>query len=94
MVIFEEVVYRAYLIERSVQLTGSMWPGAIMGLVLFVGMHLGGWNLAHVVGAVLPLGAILTGLYMWRRNLLFVVIVHLLIGLPLILIALGLLLQL
>ena len=47
-----------------------------------------------MVGAVLPLGAILTGLYMWRRNLLFVVIVHLLIGLPLILIALGLLLQL
>ncbi len=93
-VIMEEVVYRAYLIERSVQLTGRRWPGAILGLALFVVIHLGGWNLAHVVGAVLPLGAMLTGLYLWRRNLLFVVIAHLLLDLPIVLIALGLLPQL
>ena len=90
-VIMEEVVYRAYLIERSVQLTGRRWPGAILGLALFVVIHLGGWNLAHVVGYVLPLGAAFTGLYLWRRNLLFVVIAHLLLDLPIVLIALGLL---
>lgn len=92
-VIMEEVVYRAYLIERSAQLTGSVWPGALVGLALFAGMHLGGWNLAQVVGDVLPFGALLTALYLWRRNLLFVVIVHLLLDLPLILIPLGLLPQ-
>ena len=53
--------------------------------------HLHGWNLGHVLGVVLPLGAVMTGFYLWRRNLLFLVITHFLIDLPIILITLGVL---
>ena len=93
-VVIEEVLFRAYPIERLARLTGTPWPGAMLSLAAFVMFHLGGWNLGHVVGVVLPLGAIMTGLYIWRRNLLVVVIAHVLIDLPLILIALGVLPQL
>ena len=90
----EEVLFRAYPIERLARLTGSVWPGALLSLAAFVAIHLAGWNLSHVLGVVLPLGAIMTGLYVWRRNLLFVVIIHILIDLPLFLVALGVLPQL
>ncbi len=91
--VIEEVLFRAYPIERLKRLTGTPWPGALISLAAFVAFHLQGWNLGHVVGVVLPLGAIMTGLYIWRRNLLFVVITHALIDLPLFLIALGVLPQ-
>ena len=91
-VVVEEVLFRAYPIERLARLTGTPWPGALIGLAAFVAFHLS-WNLGHVVGVVLPIRAIMTGLYVWRRNLLFVVITHLLIDLPVILIALGVLPQ-
>jgi membrane protease YdiL (CAAX protease family) len=87
----EEVLFRAYPLERSARLTGSMWPGAILSLAAFVAFHLQGWNIAHVLGAVLPLGAILTALYAWRRNLLFNIVVHFVIDLPIVLIAAGIL---
>jgi hypothetical protein len=46
----------------------------------------GTWG--HVVGVVLPLGAVITGLYLWRRNVV-VIIAHFLLDLPLVLVALG-----
>jgi uncharacterized protein len=87
----EELLFRAYPIERLTRLTGSRWPGALLSLAAFVAFHLQGWNLGHVVGVVLPLGAVLTGLYLWRRNLLFMIITHLVLDLPIVLIALGVL---
>jgi hypothetical protein len=36
-------------------------------------------------------GAVLTGLYLWRRNVVFVIITHFLLDLPLVLVALGVL---
>ena len=39
---------------------------------------------------VLPLGAVMTGLYLWRRNVVFVMITHFLLDLPIVLVALGL----
>jgi uncharacterized protein len=61
----------------------------LITLAVFVLLHLGGWNLSHVFGVVLPLGAILTGLYLWRRNLPFVMLTHFLIDFPLFLLAAG-----
>jgi uncharacterized protein len=88
----EEVLFRAYLLERLTSLTGNMWLAAILSLTFFVMFHTRGiWSTAHVLGAVLPLGAILTALYAWRRNLPFVILVHFLIDLPLVLIAAGIL---
>jgi uncharacterized protein len=42
-----------------------------------------------VVGVVLPLGAVMTGLYLWRRNVVFMIITHFMLDLPIVLIALG-----
>jgi len=80
----EEILFRAYPLERLIALTRTPWLSAIISLVLFVLAHLQSWNLAHIVGVVLPLGAALTALYLWRRNLLFVILVHTLIDLPLV----------
>jgi CAAX protease family protein len=89
--VIEELLFRAYVIERLARLTGSPWPGALLSLIAFVAFHLQGWNLGHVVGVVLPLGAVMTGLYLWRRNLLFMIMTHFVLDLPIVLIALGVL---
>lgn len=83
----EEVLFRAYPIERLSWLTGSPWPGAILGLIGFVLIHAGSWNPAHVLAVVLPLGLLLTLIYIWRRNLLIVIIAHFLADAPLIVMA-------
>lgn len=87
--ITEEILFRGYAIERLIELTRRPWISALISLGVFVLTHLAGWNLAHVVGVVLPLGTILTALYMWRRNLVFVIIAHIMVDLPLVFIALG-----
>ena len=89
----EEVLYRAYVIQQLRELTGSAWVGATVSLFVFVAQHLATWNISHVLGVVLPLGLALTGLYLWRRNLAFVILIHLVIDLPLFLIAAGIMPQ-
>ncbi len=87
----EEILFRAYPLERVAELTGSLWLGVVLSLGAFVAFHVQGWTVAHVVGGVLPGGAIMTTLYVWRRNLLFNILVHFVIDLPLVLIAAGML---
>jgi uncharacterized protein len=89
----EELLFRAYPIERLARLTGARWPGAPLSLAAFVAFHLEGWQLGHVLGVVLTLGAVMTGLYLWRRNVVFVIITHFLLDLPIVLVALGVLPQ-
>jgi membrane protease YdiL (CAAX protease family) len=89
----EEFLFRAYPIERLTRLTGARWPGALLSLAAFVAFHLQGWHLGHVLGVVLPLGAVMTALYLWRRNVVFVIITHFLLDLPIVLVALGVLPQ-
>ncbi|NDJ52321.1 MAG: CPBP family intramembrane metalloprotease [Chloroflexi bacterium] len=84
----EELLFRSYPIERLEGWLGSALPGAILATLMFTLAHIVSWNLAHIVVVVLPYGIILAGLYLWKRNLLFVMIVHLLVDLPLIVIAL------
>jgi uncharacterized protein len=86
--ITEEVLFRGYALERLHKITGNKWMSGLISLVFFVAVHATGWNTAHIVGVVLPLGIILTGLYFWQRNLLFVMIVHVVINLPLVFMAL------
>ena len=72
----EEILYRGYPIERVNHLTGKIWPGALIGLVIFTVLHLPPLGLGHTVGVVLPIGIILTGLYVWKRNLTLNITVH------------------
>ena len=64
---------------------------AQLSLAAFVALHLQGWNLGHVVGVVLPLGAVMTGIYLWRHNHMFMIITHSLLDLPIVLLTLGVL---
>jgi len=83
----EELLWRASAVHQVQRLTGRAWLGATIGLGAFVLQHVGGWNLGHIVGAVLPIGTVYTLVYVWRRNLPLVILVHFLTDLPLVLIA-------
>jgi membrane protease YdiL (CAAX protease family) len=78
-------------IAQLQRLTGRVWPGAAVGCIAFILQHVGGWSLAHVIGAVLPIGAVYTLVYVWRRNLPTVILMHFATDLPLVLIAAGVL---
>lgn len=86
--ITEEVLFRGYALERLIEITGNKWVSGLVSLLFFTAAHAAGWNMNHIIGVVIPLGIILTGLYFWKRNLLFVMIVHVVIDLPLVVIAL------
>jgi uncharacterized protein len=86
--ITEEILFRGYPLERLQEFTGSKWISGIISLIFFVAVHATGWNIAHIVGVVLPLGVILTILYFWKQNLKIVMIVHVVINLPLVFMAL------
>lgn len=86
--ISEKLIFRGYLLERMSELTQKHWVAIVISVIAFVLPHTVSWNLAHVIGVVLPLGVILTGLYLLKRNLLFNMIVHVVIDLPLVFFAL------
>lgn len=86
--ITEEILYRGFPIERLTTLTGSTWLAVVIAVIAFVLPHLTSWNLAHVVGVVLPLGIILSLFYLWKGSLIFNMIVHIMVNLPLVFIAL------
>ncbi|WP_194288498.1 CPBP family intramembrane glutamic endopeptidase [Ornithinicoccus halotolerans] len=85
----EELLFRAYPIERLLARFRSPWAAVLVPLVPFTVIHAQEWGIAHVIGVVIPLGLALSVLYLWRRNLLVVVVAHLLVDAPLVVISLG-----
>lgn len=77
----EEVFYRGYLIERLRELTGYLWVGALVSFAIFLVPHIQffglSWLLYHSMGTVM-----LYVLYLWKRNLVAVMFLHLLVNLP------------
>jgi len=84
----EEVLFRGYAIERLLEVTGQRWLAGAISLAVFTAIHVPNWGVAHSIGVVLPLGVALTVLYLWKRNVLLVIIVHFIIDAPLIVLAL------
>lgn len=84
----EEVLFRSYPIERLADLTGQHWLASLITLLAFTFLHLFGWDWIHVLTAVLPGGIMLTLFYLWRRSLVFNVIVHAILNLPLLILPL------
>ena len=56
----EEELYRAAPIELLDRRRVPPWLIFVLPWAVFVLAHLGSWNLAHVIGVVMPLGALLT----------------------------------
>ena len=73
----EEVFYRGYAIERLQTLTGSKWLAAAISLVAFAAFHYR--QGAAGVLLALVLGTILTGFYLWKRNLVAAIFAHFLV---------------
>jgi len=75
--VVEELFYRGYAIERLQRLGLNRWCAALIPLLIFGFAHgVNGW--ANVVLA-LALGALLTGFYLWRRDLVANMIGHFMI---------------
>lgn len=85
----EEILYRGYPVERLRELTGRTWLGVVISFVLFVAPHLAffgpQWLVYQGVSVVL-----LYVLYLWRRNLVACMIMHLAGNAPILIPALGL----
>nr|WP_221380141.1 CPBP family intramembrane glutamic endopeptidase [Actinoplanes polyasparticus] len=79
--VFEEVLYRGYPIERLTELTGRTWPALAITVPLFVAPHLvffsPSWLLYQASGTLA-----LYVLFVWRRNLIACMLLHLAINLP------------
>ncbi|HWA92864.1 MAG TPA: CPBP family intramembrane glutamic endopeptidase [Rhizomicrobium sp.] len=62
----EELLFRSVAIERMSALT-SRWIAAALSLAAFVGANWSGWDPVNAILAAVT-GALLTVLYLWRRN--------------------------
>lgn len=74
--VFEELCYRGFMIERLTEITGRRWVAAAVSLVAFTLAHLSYWGWAHLLVAGFG-GAVLTGLYLARRDLGCNMVAHL-----------------
>jgi membrane protease YdiL (CAAX protease family) len=72
--LFEETVFRGYLVERIQSLTGSVSAAVCVSALASSLMH-GGWALGF---AIVPLGLGEAVLYAWRRNLPACLLLHVL----------------
>lgn len=73
----EELFYRGFAFERIEWLSGNKWIAAAI-VILGFGLFHYSQGLAGIMLA-LVLGAILTGFYMWKRNLAATIIAHFLV---------------
>ncbi len=79
----EELLFRSYPIERLTMLTGNRWLASGLCIITFSVFHLIGHDWIHVLTVVFPGAILLTGIYLWRRSLWFVMVIHGVINLPL-----------
>jgi membrane protease YdiL (CAAX protease family) len=75
----EEIVYRGYAIERLTLLTGNRCVGALLAGAMFLLAHWSWGALQMILVAFATV--ILTGLYLWRRDLLCCMLAHTLVDL-------------
>jgi membrane protease YdiL (CAAX protease family) len=66
--VVEEILYRGYPIERIAWLSGSRLLGAMITLIVFSLMHLPFWGAGHLL-VVAGGGAVLTAVFVWKRDL-------------------------
>lgn len=75
----EEICFRGFAIERLNALTGNIWIAAVVGTALFTLGHVPRYGWSSGLGSVSVIGAALSLLYIWRRNLASCIALHWLI---------------
>lgn len=73
--VFEEIFYRGFAIERISEITGLRWLAALISLAAFTYAHLSYWGWIQLIVVAFQ-GAVLTGLYLFRRDLSTTMIAH------------------
>lgn len=71
----EEILFRGYPMERLEELTGSRAVAGVVTCVVFTLDHIDFWGWHHIFIAG-SAGAVLTLLYLWRRNIWVNMIAH------------------
>jgi len=74
-VITEEILWRGYPIERIGELTGHLWIGAAVSVIVFVGVHYPAWGLVGAIPQTV-FALILVGVYVWGRNVVTCMVTH------------------
>jgi membrane protease YdiL (CAAX protease family) len=71
----EEILFRGYAIERLKEWSGSAWLAGFISWVAFTAIHLSVWGAPQLIVAGYG-GALLTVLYVWRRNIWVNMLAH------------------
>jgi membrane protease YdiL (CAAX protease family) len=71
----EEWLYRGYAIERLATLTGNLWTAGAISLLAFGLAHLPLWGLGPSLTTLVS-GGLFTALYIWRRDIVFLMLAH------------------
>jgi membrane protease YdiL (CAAX protease family) len=71
----EEWLYRGYALERLQALSGSIWIACGVSLLAFAAAHLPLWGLGPSLTTLIS-GGVLTALYVWRRDISFLILGH------------------
>lgn len=72
----EELLYRAYPVERLTAITGRRWRAGAVAVVVFGLAHVPFWGFGPALAADLPFGALMTVAYVVRRDFLANALAH------------------
>lgn len=73
--VIEELLFRGYSITRLAQLTGNVWLAAAISVVGFSALHLPSWGLGFSTAGLIG-GVAVTAFFIWRKDLLAMMIFH------------------
>jgi len=73
--IAEELLYRGYAIERIATLTGNYWLAGAISVVIFGLAHVPVWGWGPALTTIVS-GAVATVFYIWQRDLIAIMIAH------------------
>jgi membrane protease YdiL (CAAX protease family) len=71
----EELLYRAYAIESLSAITGSFAIAGTVSLLAFAAAHVPLWGWGPALTTLVP-GAVATLVYIWRRDIVALIIAH------------------
>jgi membrane protease YdiL (CAAX protease family) len=71
----EEWLYRGYAVERLAAATGNIWAAGAISLLVFALVHLPLWGLGPSLTTLVS-GGLFTALYIWRRDISFLMLAH------------------
>lgn len=77
--ICEEILFRGYTLERLQLFTKNIWIAGLAGTILFTLAHAPRYGFKPDLIGVFVISAILSAVYIWRRNVVGCIVLHWLI---------------